>query len=56
MPPHQHSVCIYCGSRMGRNPAIAREARALGEALGRAGYALVYGAGVLALQKICQSW
>ncbi len=45
MPPLQHSVCIYCGSRTGRNPAIAREARALGEALGRAGYALVYGAG-----------
>ena len=45
MPPHQHSVCIYCGSRMGRNPVIAREARALGTALGRAGYALVYGAG-----------
>jgi uncharacterized protein (TIGR00730 family) len=45
MPPHQHSVCIYCGSRTGRNPAIAREARALGAALGRAGYALVYGAG-----------
>ena len=45
MPPHQHSVCIYCGSRSGRNPVIAREARALGAALGRAGYALVYGAG-----------
>ncbi len=45
MPRPQHSVCIYCGSRAGRNPVIAREARALGEALGRAGYALVYGAG-----------
>ncbi|MFQ5567228.1 MAG: TIGR00730 family Rossman fold protein [Paracoccaceae bacterium] len=45
MPPSQHSVCIYCGSRSGRNAAIAREARALGAALGRAGYALVYGAG-----------
>jgi uncharacterized protein (TIGR00730 family) len=30
---------------MGRNPTIAREARALGAALGRAGYTLVYGAG-----------
>lgn len=39
------TVCVYCGSRTGRNPAYAREARALGEALGRAGYALVYGAG-----------
>jgi uncharacterized protein (TIGR00730 family) len=45
MPRPQHSVCIYCGSRAGRNPEFAREARALGAALGRAGYALVYGAG-----------
>ena len=45
MPRLQHSVCIYCGSRTGRNPAYVREARVLGEALGRAGYALVYGAG-----------
>jgi uncharacterized protein (TIGR00730 family) len=45
MPPHQHSVCIYCGSRTGRNPVIASAARALGAALGRAGYTLVYGAG-----------
>lgn len=45
MPSPQRTVCLYCGSRTGRNPAHAREARALGEALGRAGYALVYGAG-----------
>jgi hypothetical protein len=41
----RRTVCLYCGSRLGANPAHAREARALGEALGRAGYALVYGAG-----------
>ena len=45
MIPSRRTVCLYCGSRTGRNPAYAREARALGEALGRAGYALVYGAG-----------
>jgi uncharacterized protein (TIGR00730 family) len=45
MNPLQRSVCIYCGSRSGRNPSYVREARALGEALGREGYALVYGAG-----------
>ncbi len=39
------TVCLYCGSRTGKNPVHVREARALGEALGRAGYALVYGAG-----------
>ena len=45
MAPIQHSVCIYCGSRSGRNPAYAREARLLGAALAEAGYTLVYGAG-----------
>ena len=41
----QRSICIYCGSRTGRKPAYAREARLLGKTLAEAGYALVYGAG-----------
>ena len=45
----QRTVCIYCGSRSGRNAVYAREARALGKALATAGYALVYGAGDLGL-------
>jgi uncharacterized protein (TIGR00730 family) len=45
MTPIQRSVCIYCGSRTGRNPVYVRAARTLGEALGRADYNLVYGAG-----------
>lgn len=45
MSQSTRTVCLYCGSRLGANPAHAREARALGEALGRAGFALVYGAG-----------
>lgn len=45
MTPLQRSVCIYCGSRTGANPAYVREARILGAALANAGYALVYGAG-----------
>ena len=45
MTPLQRSVCIYCGSRTGANPAYVREARILGTALANAGYALVYGAG-----------
>jgi uncharacterized protein (TIGR00730 family) len=46
MTPLQRSVCIYCGSRSGLNPAYVREARVLGAALAHAGYyALVYGAG-----------
>jgi len=49
MPSRQRNVCIYCGSRSGRKPAYAREARAIGEALARAGYGVVYGAGDLGL-------
>ena len=49
MTQFQRSVCIYCGSQTGRNPAYVGEARALGAALGQAGYALVYGAGDLGL-------
>ena len=45
MTPIQRSVCIYCGSRTGRNPVYVHAARALGEALARADYKLVYGAG-----------
>ncbi len=45
MTPIQRSVCIYCGSRAGLNPVYVRAARALGEALARADYKLVYGAG-----------
>jgi len=45
MTPTPRSICIYCGSRTGRNPAYVREARLLGSALAQAGYALVYGAG-----------
>lgn len=45
MVPVPRSICIYCGSRNGRNPVYVREARALGAALAHSGYALVYGAG-----------
>ncbi|ETX29554.1 TIGR00730 family Rossman fold protein [Roseivivax isoporae] len=43
------SVCVYCGSRPGRNPAHAEAARAFGEALGQNGWRLVYGAGDVGL-------
>lgn len=49
MPSRKRSVCIYCGSRSGRNPAYARQARSIGTALANAGYGLVYGAGDLGL-------
>ncbi|MBA4323549.1 MAG: TIGR00730 family Rossman fold protein [Rhodobacter sp.] len=43
------SVCVFCGSRPGRNPAHATAARETGEMLARSGWRLVYGAGDMGL-------
>jgi len=43
------SVCVYCGSGNGVNPAYAEAARKLGEALGEHGIRLIYGGGSLGL-------
>ncbi len=39
------SVCVYCGSRPGSQPAYQALATALGGAIGRRGWQLVYGGG-----------
>ncbi len=39
------SVCVYCGSRAGANPAHAAVARTVGQWIGRHGGQLVYGGG-----------
>ena len=39
------SVCLFCGSRNGNNPAFTTEARAFGRLLAERGHRLVYGAG-----------
>ena len=39
------SICVYCGSNAGRNPAYAEAARTLGKAMAEAGIGLVYGGG-----------
>lgn len=39
------SLCVYCGSRPGADPAFADAARAVGEWIGRHGGQLVYGGG-----------
>ncbi len=46
------SVCVYCGSRSGAIPAYAQAAEALGTAIARAGWQLVYGAGDVGLMGI----
>ena len=39
------SVCVYCGSRLGLHPGYRALAVALGSAIGRRGWQLVYGGG-----------
>ncbi len=45
-------LCVYCGSRTGREPAYAEAARALGEILGRSGGELIYGGGRVGLMGV----
>lgn len=49
------SVCLYCGSRPGTDPAYAEAARALGEGLGQRGFSVIYGAGDVGLMGIAAS-
>jgi hypothetical protein len=46
------SLCVYCGSNTGSNPAYAAQARALGGRLAADGIALVYGGGNVGLMGI----
>lgn len=39
------SVCVYCGSRMGNEPAFEAAAREVGRQIGLRGWQLVYGGG-----------
>ncbi|MEQ9258953.1 MAG: TIGR00730 family Rossman fold protein [Roseovarius sp.] len=43
------SICVFCGSRAGRDPAYEAEATALGRMLAAEGWRLVYGAGDVGL-------
>ncbi len=43
------SICVYCGSRDGADPAVPATAEALGRAIAGAGWRLVYGAGDVGL-------
>ena len=46
------SICVYCGSNAGSDPAYAAQAKALGERLARDGIALVYGGGDVGLMGV----
>jgi uncharacterized protein (TIGR00730 family) len=45
----QSSVCVFCGSRKGKNPTYINAATALGQALAHNNWRLVYGAGDIGL-------
>ncbi|WP_089268974.1 TIGR00730 family Rossman fold protein [Puniceibacterium sediminis] len=46
------SICVYCGSRSGTNPAFTQEAEALGRGIADADWRLVYGAGDVGLMGV----
>src|SRR3712207_8546728 len=46
------SVCVFCGSRTGTEPAYDEAARALGRALAAEGITLVYGGGRVGLMGV----
>lgn len=47
--PHPKSVCVFCGSRFGTNPAYKTAAHDAGTAIAENGWRLVYGAGDVGL-------
>lgn len=52
MPNILRSLCVYCGSSAGHDPAFADAARSLGQLMAGQGLALVYGGGHVGLMGI----
>ncbi|WP_292452657.1 TIGR00730 family Rossman fold protein [Methylibium sp.] len=50
--PVPFTVCVYCGSREGANPAFAEAANAVGDAIGKRGWRLVYGGAQVGLMGV----
>lgn len=50
--PKLETVCVFCGSGKGENPAFAKAAHALGKALASTNTRLVYGGGDLGLMGV----
>ena len=47
-----NSLAVFCGSRVGVNPAYANAGRALGRGLGQAGIRLVFGGGRIGIMGV----
>src|SRR6266571_2651466 len=52
MNPPLRSLCVFCGSSLGRRPEYADAAAAFGRLLGQRGIRLVYGAGNIGLMGV----
>lgn len=52
MSTNAFTVCVFCGSRSGRNPDYEAAARDMGQAIGQRGMQLVYGGGNVGLMGI----
>lgn len=50
--PLPSSLCVYCGSRFGTDPAYREMATGLGELIARTGITLVYGGGGVGLMGL----
>lgn len=46
------SLCVYCGSRPGRDPEFVKIAQFVGEEAARRGYRIVYGGGKMGLMGV----
>lgn len=46
------SICLFCGSRVGRDPAHTAGATLAGRAIGERGWRLIYGGGGIGLMRI----
>jgi uncharacterized protein (TIGR00730 family) len=47
-----HSLAVFCGSRVGADPAYAQAGRILGAGMARAGIRLVYGGGRIGIMGV----
>ena len=52
MKPIRKSVCVFCGSRAGKAPEYAVEAKKLGKIIAENNWRLVYGAGNVGLMGV----
>src|SRR3954468_15255597 len=49
----KRTVCVFCGSSVGRNPAYIETARRTGELIGQRSYRMIYGGGASGMMGEC---